>query len=47
LKSVEDNAETLSQNIIATKNLRFSLLNALLNGEHEIPASYDKVMGAA
>jgi len=47
LKSVEDNAGTLSQNIIATKNLRFSLLNALLTGEHEIPASYDKVMGAA
>ena len=29
------------------KNLRSSLLSDLLSGEHEIPASYDKVIGAA
>jgi hypothetical protein len=29
------------------KNLRSGLLSDLLTGEHEIPASYDKVMGAA
>jgi restriction endonuclease S subunit len=29
------------------KILRSGLLNDLLSGEHEIPASYDKVMGAA
>ena len=29
------------------KNLRSSLLSDLLSGEHEIPASYDIVMGAA
>ena len=29
------------------KNLRSGLLSDLLSGEHEIPASYDKVMGAA
>ena len=30
-----------------TKALRSGLLSQLLSGEHEIPASYDKVMGAA
>jgi restriction endonuclease S subunit len=30
-----------------TKNLRSSLLSDLLSGEHEIPASYDSVIGAA
>lgn len=47
LKSVEDNAETLDQNLATTKNLRSSLLHDLLSGEQEIPTSYDKVMGAA
>jgi len=47
LKSVEENAEALDQNLATTKNLRSSLLHDLLSGEHEIPASYDKVMGAA
>jgi len=27
------------------KNLRSSLLSVLLSGEHEIPASYDEVLG--
>jgi type I restriction enzyme S subunit len=30
-----------------TQNLRSGLLSDLLSGEHEIPASYDKVMGVA
>jgi type I restriction enzyme S subunit len=30
-----------------TKALRSGLLSQLLSGEHEIPVSYDKVMGAA
>jgi type I restriction enzyme S subunit len=29
------------------KRLRSGLLSDLLSGEHEIPASYDKVIGAA
>jgi hypothetical protein len=29
------------------KTLRSGLLSDLLNGKHEIPASYDKVIGAA
>jgi type I restriction enzyme S subunit len=47
LKSVEENSEALDQNLATTKNLRSSLLHDLLSGEHEIPASYDKVIGAA
>ncbi|CAB4865988.1 MAG: hypothetical protein F2786_03535 [Actinobacteria bacterium] len=42
--------QQISKNLeVATriKNLRSSLLSDLLSGEHEIPASYDKVMGAA
>ena len=30
-----------------SKVLRSGLLSDLLSGQHEIPASYDKVMGAA
>ena len=33
--------------ITEAKNLRSGLLSDLLTGEHEIPASYDKAMGAA
>ena len=33
--------------ICEAKNLRSGLLSNLLNGDHEIPSSYDKVMGAA
>ena len=37
-----------SLNLInSTQNLRSGLLSDLLSGEHEIPTSYDKVMGAA
>ena len=37
-----------STNLInSTQNLRSGLLSDLLSGEHEIPVTYDKVMGAA
>ena len=42
--------EVISQTELTTskaQNLRSGLLSDLLSGEHEIPASYDKVMGAA
>jgi hypothetical protein len=46
--------EELDQNIFQRmtllerlKNVRSSLLEDLLNGNHEIPASYDQAMGAA
>jgi type I restriction enzyme S subunit len=37
----------LQSSINSSKLLRSSLLSDLLSGEHEIPVSYDKVMGAA
>jgi restriction endonuclease S subunit len=37
----------LEETIHSTEQLRSSLLSDLLSGKHEIPASYDKVMGAA
>jgi type I restriction enzyme S subunit len=42
--------EVISQTELTTskaKNLRSGLLSDLLSGEHEIPVSYDKVIGAA
>ena len=42
--------EVIFQTTLTTskaQDLRYSLLNDLLSGEHEIPASYDKVIGAA
>ena len=38
---------SLQSSIQASKALRSSLLSDLLSGEHEIPASYDKVRGTA
>ena len=37
----------LEETIYSTEQLRSGLLSDLLSGEHEIPASYDKVIGAA
>jgi type I restriction enzyme S subunit len=39
--------ESTESAITESQNLRSGLLSDLLSGEHEIPASYDKVMGAA
>ena len=39
--------ESIQQTSIAAKNLRVGLLSDLLSGDHAIPTSYDKVMGAA
>jgi type I restriction enzyme S subunit len=33
--------------LLSAQNLRTSILNCLLSGEHEIPTSYDKIIGAA
>jgi len=33
--------------ITDAKNLRSGLLSGLLSGEHEIPESYDRLLGAA
>jgi type I restriction enzyme S subunit len=46
--STMDEVVNKTESILAeTQNLRSGLLSDLLSGEHEIPASYDKVMGAA
>jgi type I restriction enzyme S subunit len=37
----------IEKTINEAKRLRSSLLSELLSGEHEIPASYDKIIGAA
>jgi len=39
--------EQSRQLLLSAEKLRSSILHNLLNGDHEIPASYDKVMGAA
>ena len=46
--SVFDNQiEALDSTIAKTKNLRSALLSDLLSGNHEIPSTYDKLIGAA
>jgi type I restriction enzyme S subunit len=46
--SVFDNEiEALDSTITKTKNLRSALLSDLLSGSHEIPTTYDKLIGAA
>jgi type I restriction enzyme S subunit len=47
VSSIDDVIEQNCLAITEAKNLRSGLLSDLLSGEHEIPASYDKVMGAA
>ena len=47
IKSIDDVLNTTSCALSESKKLRTSLLSDLLSGEHEIPASYDKVIGAA
>jgi type I restriction enzyme S subunit len=46
--SVFDNQiEALDSTIAKTQNLRSALLSDLLSGNHEIPTTYDKLIGAA
>jgi len=44
---MDDVIRSTEQALADAKNLRSGLLSDLLSGEHEIPASYDKLMGAA
>ena len=39
--------QSTEQAVVDAKNLRSGLLSDLLSGEHEIPASYDSLLGAA
>lgn len=47
LESFDQNIHSLESLIGSTNQLRSSMLSDLLNGDHQIPASYDKVMSAA
>jgi len=47
LENFDKVIEATQRSIEDSKELRTGMLSNLLSGEHEIPASYDKVMGAA
>jgi type I restriction enzyme S subunit len=47
IQSFEQNIVNSELAIVKARNLRAGLLSDLLSGKHEIPASYDKVIGAA
>jgi len=47
IEVLDDLIKKTERTFTYSKNLRSSLLTDLLSGEHEIPASYDKAMGAA
>jgi len=47
VSSMDDSIRASEQTIVEAKNLRSGLLSDLLSGEHEIPESYDKLLGAA
>ena len=47
IASLDKVANQTQLSITESQNLRSGLLSDLLSGEHEIPASYDKVIGAA
>jgi type I restriction enzyme S subunit len=47
LGQFKDSIASLGLLIKSTKNLRNGLISDLLSGQHQIPASYDKVIGAA
>ncbi len=46
LESFDQNIHTLENLILSTSHLRSSMLSDLLSGIHEIPANYDKFIGA-
>lgn len=47
ISTMDDEISATEKLISETKQLRSGLLSDLLSGDHEIPESYDKVMGAA
>jgi type I restriction enzyme S subunit len=47
VSSMDDVIQATERAIVDAKNLRSGILSDLLSGEHEIPASYDKFLGAA
>jgi restriction endonuclease S subunit len=47
VSSMDGVIQTTEQALTDAKNLRSGLLSDLLSGNHEIPASYDSLLGAA
>lgn len=47
VSSMDDVIQSTEQAVVDAKNLRSGLLSDLLSGNHEIPASYDSLLGAA
>jgi type I restriction enzyme S subunit len=47
VSSMDDVIEAAEGGVVEAKNLRSGLLSDLLSGEHEIPVSYDQLLGAA
>jgi type I restriction enzyme S subunit len=47
VSSMDEVIQTTEKAMAEAKNLRSGLLSELLSGEHEIPASYDSMLGAA
>jgi len=47
ISSLDDGISATEKLIVDTKHLRSGLLSELLSGDHEIPDSYHKVLGAA
>jgi restriction endonuclease S subunit len=45
VSSMDDMIQSSGQAVVEAKNLRSGLLSDLLSGEHEIPKSYDKLLG--
>ena len=47
VSSIDNFIDHVTSTLKHVNNLRSGLLSDLLSGEHQIPESYDKVMGAA
>ena len=47
MSSMDEVIRSTEQAVVDAKNLRSGLLSDLLSGNHEIPASYDSLLGAA
>jgi hypothetical protein len=47
VSSMDDVVQSTEQAVVDAKNLRSGLLSDLLSGNHEIPASYDSLLGNA
>lgn len=47
VSSMDDVIQAAERAVVEAKNLRSGLLSDLLSGEHEIPVSYDQLLGAA